>query len=239
MSNFTYIGDELDLFSAAKNWKSYLRRQIQPYLGREVMEVGAGFGGTTKFLCNGDFDHWICLEPDAGLAERLAVNVRNGGLPPCCQVEVGTLEGREDYDQFDTLLYIDVLEHIEDDKGELARAILHLRPGGRLVVLSPAHQRLFSEFDRAIGHFRRYTRRSLNAISPPGSKVARPIDLDSVGLLASLANRVLLKNPMPTRRQIAFWDGVMVPLSRPLDIVSHHSVSVGKSVLAVWQKTTN
>jgi hypothetical protein len=235
MSNFTYIGDELDLFSAATHWKSYLRRQIEPYLGREVMEVGAGFGGTTKFLCNGDFDRWICLEPDAGLAERLAANVRNGGLPPCCQVEVGMLEGREETNPFDTILYIDVLEHIDDDRGELARAILHVRPGGYLVVLSPAHQWLFSEFDRAIGHFRRYTRRGLKSISPPGSKLARLIYLDSVGMLASLANRLLLKNSMPTRRQIAFWDQVMVPLSRPLDRVSLGRV--GKSVLSVWQKT--
>jgi SAM-dependent methyltransferase len=235
MSNFTYIGDELDLFSAAKNWKSYVRRQLQPYLGREVLEVGAGFGGTTKFLCHGDFDRWISLEPDADLAERLAANIRNGSLPAGCEVQVGTLEGREDYNQFDTLLYIDVLEHIEDDKGELARAILHLRPGGRLVVLSPAHQWLFSEFDRAIGHFRRYTRRSLKLISPPGSKMERLIYLDAVGLLASLANRVLLKSSMPTPRQIAFWDGVMVPLSRLFDTISLHRV--GKSVLAVWQKT--
>jgi SAM-dependent methyltransferase len=235
MQDFTYRGDELDVFAVAKNWKSYLREQIQPYLGREVLEVGAGFGGTTKFLCNGACDRWICLEPDASLADRLGVSLRDGTLPPCCQVEVGTLAGRDDLNCFDAILYVDVLEHIEDDMGELARAILHLRPGGRLVVLAPAHQWLFSEFDRTIGHFRRYTRRTLRAISPPGSKVARLVYLDSVGLLASLANRVLLKRPLPTRRQITFWDGLMVLLSRPLDIVTFHHV--GKSVLAVWQKT--
>jgi len=68
------------------------------------MEVGAGFGGTTKFLCNGEFDRWICLEPDAGLAERLAVTIRTGTLPPCCQVEVGTLDGREGWRPFDAIL---------------------------------------------------------------------------------------------------------------------------------------
>jgi hypothetical protein len=235
MSKFTYIGDELDVFSAAKNWKSYLRRQIGPHLGREVMEVGAGFGGTTKFLCNGDFDRWVCLEPDVGLADRIAVSIRSGSLPRCCQVEVGTLGGRDAHEQFDTLLYIDVLEHIEDDKGELARAISHLRFGGSLVVLSPAHQWLFSEFDRAIGHFRRYTRRNLRAISPPGSQIDRLIYLDCVGLLASLANRVLLKSGTPTRGQIAFWDGIMVPLSRRLDTVTLNCV--GKSVLSIWRKT--
>jgi hypothetical protein len=200
------------------------------------LEVGAGFGGTTRFLCNGGVDRWVALEPDAGLAERLGDDIKNGRLPPCCQVAVGTLEHRTDAEFFDTLLYIDVLEHIEDDRGELQRAISFLRPGGRLIVLSPAHQWLFSEFDRAIGHFRRYTRAGLNALTPRGAEVARLVYLDSVGLLASLANRVLLKSATPTRRQIAFWDGMMVPLSRAIDAVVLHSV--GKSVLCVWQKTS-
>jgi 2-polyprenyl-3-methyl-5-hydroxy-6-metoxy-1,4-benzoquinol methylase len=235
MSSFTYVGDELTLFSAAKNWKSYLRREITPLLGREVLEVGAGLGGTTKFLCNGNFDRWICLEPDAALAERLDQEIREGQVPPCCQVAVGTLENRTDYQSFDTLLYIDVLEHIGDDKGEVVRGLSFLRPGGRLVVLSPAHQWLFSEFDRAIGHFRRYTRASLKAITPQGATIERLVYLDSVGLLASLGNRVLLKKAMPTPRQIGIWDGVMVPLSRALDLVLLHGL--GKSVLAVWRKS--
>jgi hypothetical protein len=109
-----------------------------------------------------------------------------------------------------------------------------LRPGGRVLVLSPAHQWLFSEFDRAIGHFRRYTRGALRAITPAGATVERLIYLDSVGLLASLGNRLLLKKSMPTARQIGIWDGMMVPLSRALDLVLLHSV--GKSVLAVWKK---
>jgi hypothetical protein len=234
MSSFTYIGDELNLFSAAKNWKSYLRREITPFLGSEVLEVGAGLGGTTKFLCNGNFERWICLEPDASLAEHLSEQIRKGELPACCQVAVGTLENRTDTECFDTLLYIDVLEHIEDDKGELVRALSFLRSGGRLVVLSPAHQWLFSEFDRAIGHFRRYTRGALRAITPAGATVERLIYLDSVGLVASLSNRVLLKKSMPTARQISVWDGIMVPLSRALDLVLLHCL--GKSVLGVWKK---
>ncbi len=181
MTTFTYVGNELSLFSGATNWKSYLRREITPFLGQEVLEVGAGMGGTTKFLCNREFDRWVCLEPDASLAERLGEEIRDGGLPPCCQVAVGTLENHAEFDCFDTILYVDVLEHIEDDKGELVRALSLLRPGGRLVVLSPAHQWLYSRFDRAIGHFRRHTRRALRAIAPAGAVLERLVYLDSVG----------------------------------------------------------
>ena len=80
-SGFTYVGSELDLFSEAKNWKSYFRDQLSPYLGEDVLEVGAGLGGTTRVLCRGDERHWVCLEPDASLAARLERDIRSGSLP--------------------------------------------------------------------------------------------------------------------------------------------------------------
>lgn len=234
MADYTYIGDELNIFSAAKHWKSYLRSQIKPYMGRNVLEIGAGLGGTTKFLCQGQFQSWICLEPDPTLANQLSEQIQAGQLPSCCQVQVGTLDGREPLGKYDTLLYIDVLEHIEHDAAELVAAAGQVAPGGYLVVLSPAHQWLFSEFDRSIGHYRRYTRAGLKSISPPGLNLVRNSYLDSVGLIASLANRFFLKSGMPTSRQVAIWDGLMVPASTFLDQLLFQRV--GKSVLAVWQR---
>jgi hypothetical protein len=102
------------------------------------------------------------------------------------------------------------------------------------VVLAPAHQGLYSEFDRAIGHFRRYDRRSLVALAPPGLELVELAYLDSVGWLASLANRLLLRRALPTPAQIRVWDGVMVPLSGVLDRVT--GGHFGKSVLAVWRR---
>jgi SAM-dependent methyltransferase len=152
-------------------------------------------------------------------------------LPDSVRVEVGTIRGLEEA-SFDTILYVDVLEHIEDDRGELERAAARLRPGGRLVVLAPAHQWLFSPFDSAIGHFRRYTKRSLRELAPPGLELTRLRYLDSVGLLASGANRFLLKSSSPNLGQIRFWDRVLVRASRMVDPLLAYSV--GKSVLSVW-----
>jgi 2-polyprenyl-3-methyl-5-hydroxy-6-metoxy-1,4-benzoquinol methylase len=67
---------------------------------------------------------------------------------------------------FDAVLYVDVLEHIADDLSELRRAAVHLRPGGVLVILVPAHPRLYSAFDAAIGHYRRYTKSMLITVVP-------------------------------------------------------------------------
>jgi SAM-dependent methyltransferase len=137
--------------------------------------------------------------------------------------------------QFDTIVYIDVLEHIEKDSEELSEAARHLRPGGHIIVLSPAHQRLYSPFDAAIGHFRRYNRSSLRAVSPVDLTLIRMRYLDSVGLLASLANSLFLRQSMPHKGQLQFWDNWIVPVSRVLDPLLFYSA--GKTIIGIWRKS--
>jgi hypothetical protein len=234
MDHYSYVGNELELFKTATVWKSYFRGHVAPFLGSRVLEVGAGIGATTQLLCSPKQDRWICLEPDAELASTLYEAKARGALPDKCEIVVGALGEIPPDWLFDSLLYIDVLEHIEDDRGELAQAALHLKPGGCLVVLAPAHPWLFSPFDRAIGHFRRYSRKSLRALNPPGLAVARSIYLDSIGLLASLGNRMVLSQSMPRPGQIAFWDKFLVRGSRLVDPLVGYSI--GKSVLTVWDR---
>jgi 2-polyprenyl-3-methyl-5-hydroxy-6-metoxy-1,4-benzoquinol methylase len=130
-------------------------------------------------------------------------------------------------------LYIDVLEHVEDDKQELETAASLLAPGGHLVVLSPAHQWLFSEFDQRIGHYRRYSREALNTRVPPHLTVCILRYLDTAGVFASLANKVLLRQATPSMQQVRFWDRLLVPLSRRID--NKIAFRFGKSILGVWR----
>jgi SAM-dependent methyltransferase len=234
MAGFHYVGSELELFAGATVWKAYFRRHIDPYLGHDVLEVGAGLGGTTKLLCRPGSGDWVCLEPDAELARVLEAAIARGEIPGRCRVLVGTLDQVPPDMHFDTVLYIDVLEHIAEDREELARAAVHLKPGGHLVVLGPAHPWLFSPFDAAIGHHRRYTRAALRALTPEGLVPVRCFYLDSIGLLASLGNRLLLKNSQPSPRQIAFWDKVLVRCSRLVDPLGGYSL--GKSVVGIWER---
>ena len=127
-----------------------------------------------------------------------------------------------------------MLEHIEDDRNELARAAARLKPGGALIVLAPAHPFFFSPYDGAIGHFRRYTRSSLQIAGPETLRLEELAYLDAAGMLASAANRFLLQSAMPTERQILMWDRLLVPVSRLIDPL--FAGRVGKSVLAVWRR---
>ncbi|MBI5569106.1 MAG: class I SAM-dependent methyltransferase [Desulfomonile tiedjei] len=232
---YQYVGTELDLFEHATNWKSYIPTRLNKYIRGDVLEVGAGKGATTRSLYRADLSSWVCLEPDADLAEELSRNLRVFGIDDKIEIMVGTVADIPPDRKFDSILYIDVLEHIEDDAAELRSAASHLRPNGTLSVLAPAHQFLFSEFDAAIGHHRRYDRNSIRRIVPEGLVEEEIVYLDSMGLLASLGNRLILRKAMPNMTNIMIWDRVCIPLSRVLDPLLGRRV--GKTCLAVWRKT--
>ena len=139
---YTYEGTELDLFSQAWHWKAYWGDVVAKYVEGHVLDVGAGIGSTIRVLCNVGQKSWLALEPDANLAERLRQSQRDGRILRSCEVKTGRLSDLSPDRHFDTILYIDVLEHILDDRAEVTRAARHLAPGGHLVVLAPAHQRL-------------------------------------------------------------------------------------------------
>ena len=233
MTQFTYIGTELELFSHAKNWKNYLKYQLRKYIKGSVLEVGAGLGSNTSLLSNTSYDKWLSLEPDSELFASLKTLVDNQQIPNCA-AHHGTIESLDSQQLFDSILYIDVLEHIETDTQEALNASSHLKNGGHLIILGPAHQWLFTPFDTAIGHYRRYDKSSLKKVMPNDMEIIRLIYLDSVGLLASLANKLFLKQSQPTLKQIKTWDQFMVPFSKKIDPLLGYSL--GKSVLLVGRK---
>lgn len=232
--DYAYIGSELDLFAHAKNWKTYWAALVTPYLGREVLDVGAGIGSTAQNLRLHTAQRWIELEPDDAMAQRIRGAIREGSLPSSMEVVTGTSRDLAPGDLFDSILYIDVLEHIEHDAEELRHIVQHLKPGGYLVVLAPAHNWLYTPFDKQIGHYRRYSAPTLRAIKPFGMELCRLQYVDSVGMLASLANRLFLKASHPKYSQIQLWDRYMVPISRVIDRLFFGRV--GKSVLCVLRR---
>ncbi|HER25941.1 MAG TPA: methyltransferase domain-containing protein [Rhodospirillales bacterium] len=237
--NARYDGPDLNVFAEAHNWYAYLARLYAPHLGHRVLEVGAGIGTITEkmapYVANGVVGQWVCLEPDNDQSANLKAMIASGKLPAVCTVSNGLLADLPAHELFDLILYSDVLEHIEDDQGELLRAAEHLTPGGRLLVMSPAHNWLFSDLDRLARHFRRYTRSTLCAIAPPGLKLVDLKYLDSASMAASLANKLALRRGTPSPAQILLWDRGLVRISRWLDPLT--CFRIGKSILAVWHNT--
>ena len=234
MNNANYVGKELDLFSNAINWKNYWRKKIYPYLGSNILDVGSGIGSNLELLWTNS-SKWVCLEPDHKFLSRID-NIRNKiDAKDSVTIIGGDLNGLKfPEESFDTIIYIDVLEHILEDKKELLKATFYLKPSGHLIVLSPAFQFLYSPFDKAVGHYRRYTKKSLKSITPYNCRVIKSNYLDSVGCLASLMNKLILHQSNPSISQINFWDKKIIPLSYFFDKLFLNSF--GRSLYCIWKK---
>ncbi len=167
-TQYSYVGSELELFIKATNWKKYWSSRVRPFVRGNVLDVGAGLGATFDYLAE-SAERWTCLEPDPALCKQLSARLQNHPRAP--RVQCGTLETLDADERFDSIVYIDVLEHIEHDREQLERVAQHLAPGGSLVVHSPALPFLVSPFDHSVGPFRRYTAGSLKHVTPAGLTV--------------------------------------------------------------------
>lgn len=229
-----YEGTELELFAGAANWKAYWAAKVAPFVRGRALEVGAGMGANIANFAALEGVAWTLLEPDPTMCGAMRQRIAERQLPADTEIVCGMLGDLAAGQLFDAILYIDVLEHIEDDRTELERAAARLAPGGHLVVLSPAYQAVYSPFDKAIGHFRRYDRRSLLSLTPAALRPAKTFYLDSLGLMLSAINRFVARQTSPTPATIKVWDSSIVPLSRLTDPLVGHGF--GRSIVAVWSR---
>jgi SAM-dependent methyltransferase len=231
--NIEYIGKELDYFKEAINWKNYFSDKIIKYIKGDVLEVGAGIGINTNFFTknNKRLSSITCLEPDKKLCEKIITNNHNN-LHKINEIITGTIE---DIDKkYDTIIYIDVLEHIEKSKKEIELIKCRLKKDGCLIILVPAYNYLFSEFDKNIGHFRRYNKAMLNEEIDNQLELKKIFYLDSMGFFASLVNKIFLKKSTLSINNIKFWDNFLIKISKISDKLFFHQF--GKSLIGVYQK---
>jgi len=232
MGEIVYPGDELELFAQAHRWRQYWTGQVGRFITGHTIEVGAGIGSLTKHIAH-QVEFLTSVEPDPNLNLQLAQTVATERLANV-NIVLGTLSDLDESACVDSIVYADVLEHIEADGEEVLAASRLLKTGGHLVVLVPAHQWLYSPFDAGVGHYRRYSRKRLLCLTPPGFRMVELKFLDATGLALSAANRLLLRSGMPNRSQVALWDRFFIKASKFADPL--FGFRFGKSCVVVWRK---
>jgi len=229
-----YPGDELENFSLAHNWKKYFSEILSDFIKGNVLEVGSGLGETTPYLINDTVTSLTAVDPDPEHAEIISSKIRSGKLPEICRSACGTLSIFK-ADKFDTIIYIDVVEHIKDDAMEISLAKNLLTDSGYLLILAPAIPFLYSDFDISLGHYRRYTKNQLNSTCQELN--LEPVLLryiDSAGAALS-AGKKLLRLTSHSSKEILTWDRYFIPISKISDIFLKNIF--GRSVIGIWRKT--
>src|SRR5207302_602970 len=148
----------LERMGEAHNYNAWLLERSEPYLGRRVLDPGAGVGTFTDVVADGR--EVVALEPDGEHAAALRARFADR---PNIRVVESEASSAVVGGPVDSILCFNVLEHIADDGRALQSFAQVLEPGGRLLLLVPAHPFLYGTIDRALEHARRYRRRELRA----------------------------------------------------------------------------
>jgi SAM-dependent methyltransferase len=221
----TYGGrDNLEAMKRATRYNDYLIGLIRRHaVGRRVLDHGAGAGTFAKPVNSGEYEV-LCLEPDDDLRADLA----QSGLDTAAGfAEIP--DGSIDY-----AYTLNVLEHIRDDSEALASLYQCLRPGGQLLVYVPAFQVLYSSMDEHVGHFRRYRRQALKQqLRAAGFEVSNARYADSLGFFATLVYKLIGdRSGRVSAGSVAFYDSVVFPVSRFIDMVSFGTFGKNLAVVA-------
>jgi SAM-dependent methyltransferase len=214
----------------ADNYNAWLLDRGRAYLGRRILDFGAGVGTFIELLPP-DADV-VALEPDSAFAAEL--RRRFAGRPGVRVVETD-LEGLDGSGEppFDTILCFNVLEHIRDDNAALSTLHRKLSPGGHLLLVVPAHRQLFGEIDRQVGHERRYDRKlARERLRTAGFDTVDVRYVNPVGALGWLVSSVWLKRDAVPAGPLRAYDW-LVPVLRPLDRLG---LPFGLSVWAVGRR---
>lgn len=211
----------------AVNWRAWLCDLARPHLGDDPIEIGSGVGDYGEELAS-SLPRLTVSEADPG--RLAALRARFTDHP---RVEVRELLAPiAETGDHSAVVSFNVLEHISDDVGALASFAGLVRPGGRVVVVTPACQGAMSRFDREVGHVRRYSRRSLqSAAVAAGLEVVEVRHLNAPGLLAWFVMMKLLRGRPTAGAPLRFWDGRVIPLMRWVE--SRVPVPFGQTLLLV------
>jgi len=229
-----YFGKDLEAMSFANSYHNWIMDEIKNHLGKVVLEIGAGKGNFTEFLLSADIKTLYSCEPSNNMFQLLKNRFAKDPRVITTNETMMEFSEKREYPKLDTIVYINVLEHIENDCEEIEKAHEALFPGGKLLSFVPALPKLMSNFDRKVGHYRRYSKQRLkNIVEIAGFKIINLRFFDFIGAFAwFLAMKILRKDVINS--SVIVYDKLFVPVVKALE--KHFNLPFGKNLLLVAQK---
>ncbi|SPE40020.1 Ribosomal RNA adenine methylase transferase (fragment) [Candidatus Sulfopaludibacter sp. SbA3] len=214
----------------ASSYFAWQGRLVRPHLGRRVVEIGCGIGNFTGRLL--DRELVVAVDTEADCVQRLLER-----YPAHSNLHAFVSEDFASLARFapDSVVCLNVLEHIEDDRRALRQMASMLPSGGVIVLLLPAFPALFGPIDRNLGHHRRYTRTSLVRLADAcGLLIRRAHYVNALGFFGWWLNAHLFHREAQSPAQIALFDHLVAPVMSRVEALV--KPPFGQSLLAVLEK---
>ena len=225
----------LQVISKAGKFNEWMYKTIAPYCSGNILEIGSGIGNISAFFIREGYSMTLSDLRSHYFDE---LNQKFGSYPNLEKTIILDLvdknfrekfSGYEGY--FDTIFALNVVEHIEDDSQAIGNCRFMLKPGGKIIVLVPAYQELYNQFDTNLGHFRRYTKKSLQeVIARNGFEIVHTQYFNLAGILGwFFSGKILRKQTIP-EGQMGLYNA-LVPVFKIADRLILNKA--GLSVIAV------
>src|SRR5262245_38458678 len=230
-----YAADDLETMQEARRYSDHVFGLVRGFVGSRVLEVGSGIGTMTSRLVT-VANVVVGIDLNRKSASRLqeAVGARpRFTLRPCHFEECDATELASH--RFDSVVLVNVLEHIADDVGALKAFERIVIPGGRVIVFVPALQMAYGPLDAELGHHRRYSRHTLRAaFAHAGLELIRLRYTNPIGLAAWMYNAHIGKSTKHSVMQVKLFDSLVAPWALPLERLV--APPIGLSLIAVGRK---
>jgi SAM-dependent methyltransferase len=219
----------------ARNYMEWIVNSLQPYFGKDILEVGVGHGSYCEYLAKFGRYRGIDIDPENVANSARRYPDRSFALADICSEQF-----RSSYPpgSVDTIVCCNVIEHIEDDRRAVSSMSRALSPGGHLLLLVPAHQQLYGDLDRLAGHFRRYNKSlMLNAVSDSQVDILSLRYFNPVGGIAWWVNSFARHRSLDdsaVNAQIRIFDKYVLPISKLVDPLTRGFF--GQSMICVARK---
>ena len=231
MADFEYTGCDLDVMSIAENYNRWILNCFHPYVCDNIIEVGAGQGTMSQLIAE-QCKHLITIEPDENNCRIIREKLKDFQHT---ETFYGFLSDfPKDAQMANNIMYINVLEHIEDEIAELTMAKQLLSENkGYLLIFVPALQTLYGAIDKQVGHYRRYSKKYLTDLleNKLDMKIIKIKYFDIVGVLPWYILSCVLKLTGQNPTTVKIYDKFVVPVMSRIE--KHLPMPIGKNIYAI------
>ncbi len=224
----------LDVISNAVRFNRWMFDTISPFCAGSVLEIGSGIGNISQFFIADNRPLTL-----SDLRENYC-SILSAKFPDNKVVQLNLIEEKfediySDYlETFDSIFALNVIEHIQDDHLAIQNCKKLLKPGGKLIILVPAYQVLYNEFDKSLEHFRRYNKKTLNSLMLENDlTIVKSFYFNFFGIIGWLVSGSILKYKTIPKGQMGFYNS-LVPLIKMMDKITFNKI--GLSVVSVAKK---